>query len=66
MKEYCVYIVADKKRSLPMSRYKAYKIRKHFKSRCNMEIKVVRYMDVVFEDVYDATYVLWNRCLFGG
>jgi len=53
-KQYCVYIVSNKLRSLPLTRYKAYKIRNYFKSLINTEIKVMQYMDVVFEKPYNT------------
>ena len=58
MKQYCIYIVSEKLRSKPISRYKAYKIRKHFKSKLNTDIKVKRFMDVVFETVYNTEHLL--------
>ena len=54
MKQYCVYITVERLRSKPLSRYKAYKIRKHFKNRINTDIKVRKYMDVVFERIYNT------------
>ena len=56
--KYCVYMASEKLRSVPMSRYKAYKIRKHFKSELDIEIKVRKYMDVVFEKIYDTMDLL--------
>ena len=53
-KQYCAYIVSKKLRSIPLTRYKAYKVRKLFKSLVNTEIKVIQFMDVVFEKPYNV------------
>jgi len=53
---YCV-VIDNKYRSKPVSRYKAYKIRKHFKLQITADIKVKEYGQVVFIPVYNTLYL---------
>jgi hypothetical protein len=65
MKDYCVFIVSEKLRSIPMSRYRAYKIRKYFKSRSKINVIVREFDRIDNLKIYD-TLDLMKLGLIGG